>query len=53
MLRPFPQFHSLFFELWKNCGTVEIKAQKPSTTVVVCINILLWGNGVTVEVWGK
>jgi len=32
-----PHFHSCFFELWNNCGTVEKKATKSSTTVVVYV----------------
>ena len=32
-----PQFHSCFFELWSNCGTVVKEATISSTTVVVYI----------------
>jgi hypothetical protein len=45
------QFHSCFFELWTNCGTVEEKATNTSTTVVVCICILLWWNVDYIKLW--
>ena len=31
------QFHTLFFEVWKKCGSVEKKATKTSTTLFLYI----------------